>query len=99
MTPYYPLLWRCAVVGFGVCCGVSAFSASSEVLVLPLVPRGAVWRYLDNGSNQGTNWISAGCNDSSWASGPARLGYGGDGEVSTVSYGPNASAKYITTYF
>ena len=29
----------------------------------------------------------------------ARLGYGGDGEVTTVSFGPNSDAKYITTYF
>src|SRR4051812_1667344 len=75
------------------------FGASSEVLTLPLIPRGSVWRYLDNGSNQGTNWIGLGFNDSAWASGPARLGYGGDTEVTTISYGPNSGAKYITTYF
>src|SRR5437773_7821107 len=76
-----------------------SFAAVAEVLSAPLVPRGAVWRFLDNGSNQGTNWIGLDFNDSSWSSGPARLGYGGDGEVTTVSYGPNSSAKYITTYF
>jgi hypothetical protein len=58
-----------------------------------------VWRFLDNGSNQGTNWIGLGFNDTAWKSGAARLGYGGDGEVTLVSYGPNSSARYITTYF
>src|SRR5213596_920127 len=76
-----------------------SFAAGAEVLWAPLVSRGAVWRFLDNGSNQGTNWIGLGFNDASWSNGAARLGYGGDGEVTTVSYGPNASAKYITTYF
>ncbi len=37
-------------------------------------------------------------NDASWASGAAELGYG-DAPVTTVSYGSNASNKYITTYF
>jgi hypothetical protein len=73
--------------------------AVPELLTAPLVPRGSVWRFLDNGSNQGTNWIGLNFNDASWSSGPARLGYGGDGEVTTVAYGPNSSAKHITTYF
>jgi hypothetical protein len=77
----------------------SSTGSSAEVLTAPLVPRGAVWRFLDNGSNQGTTWTNANFNDTTWASGPARLGYGGDGEVTTVSYGPNPDAKYITTYF
>jgi hypothetical protein len=73
--------------------------AAANLLAAPLIPRGSVWRYLDNGSNQGTNWIGLTFNDSSWSNGVARLGYGGDGEVTTVSFGPNANAKYITTYF
>jgi len=64
-----------------------------------LVAQAAVWKYLDNGSNQGTAWRGPGFNDSTWPSGPAQLGYGDGDEATTVSYGPNASAKYITTYF
>ncbi len=64
-----------------------------------LVPTGSAWKYLDNGSNQGTAWRSTAFNDSGWASGPAELGYGDGGEATVVSYGPNASAKYVTTYF
>lgn len=64
-----------------------------------LVPAGAAWKYLDNGSNQGTAWSTTSFNDSTWASGPAQLGYGDGDEATVVSFGPNSSAKYITTYF
>lgn len=60
---------------------------------------GSSWKYLDNGTNQGTAWRANGFNDASWASGNAQLGYGDGDEATIVSYGPNASAKYITTYF
>src|SRR4026208_560459 len=87
-----------AIVFAASACALSA--AGPDVLSLPLIPRGTIWRYLDNGSNQGTNWIGAGFNDTTWASGTARLGYGGGGEggAASVSYGPNSNAKYITTY-
>lgn len=64
-----------------------------------LIPFGSTWKYLDNGSNQGTAWRASGFNDAGWASGPAQLGYGDGDEATVVSYGPNASNKYITTYF
>ncbi len=64
-----------------------------------LVAWGSRWKYLDNGSNQGTAWQQLGFNDSGWASGPAQLGYGDGDEATVVSYGGNSNAKYITTYF
>src|SRR5204862_4551662 len=64
-----------------------------------LVPAGSTWRYLDNGSDQGTAWRLPGFNDAGWASGLAQLGYGDGDEATVVGYGGNASAKYITTYF
>jgi hypothetical protein len=64
-----------------------------------LVPLGAVWKYLDNGSNQGTVWRASGFNDAAWPSGPAKLGYGNADDVTTVSFGSNPNAKYVTTYF
>lgn len=58
-----------------------------------LIPAASVWKYLDNGSNQGTNWQTITFNDSAWATGRAELGYGDYGvEATTV-------AKHITTYF
>ncbi len=66
-----------------------------------LVPAGSVWKYLDTGTNLPLIWQSPPFNDSAWASGPARLGYGDGDEsiVTTVSYGPNPDNKYVTTYF
>jgi len=64
-----------------------------------LVAQQSIWKYLDNGTDQGTAWEAPAFNDSTWASGQARLGYGGDGEVTTVSYGSDSTNKYITTYF
>jgi len=64
-----------------------------------LVPAGAVWKYLDNGSCQGTAWRQPQFNDASWPSGPAQLGYGDGDEATVVSFGPDPNNKYITTYF
>jgi alpha-tubulin suppressor-like RCC1 family protein len=66
---------------------------------IPLVPPGAVWKYLDNGVDQGTAWIAPGFDDSGWSSGPGQLGYGDGDEATVVGYGPDANNKYITTYF
>lgn len=64
-----------------------------------LVPFGATWKYLDNGSDQGTAWRGSSFDDSSWASGAAQLGYGDGDEVTVVSYGSDSNNKYTTTYF
>jgi hypothetical protein len=64
-----------------------------------LIPRGSVWRYLDDGSDQGTAWRAPAFNDASWRFGPAQLGYGDGDEATTVGFGPSALAKYTTTYF
>ena len=69
---------------------------------ITLVPTGSVWKYLDNGTDQGTNWTGLGFNDSTWASGPAPLGYGDANGIlpATVnSFGPDGNNKYVTTYY
>jgi len=65
------------------------------------ISSGHRWRYLDNGTNQGTAWRSKNFDDSTWSSGPSELGYGSDGEGSgtRLSFGPSSSSKYPTTYF
>jgi secreted PhoX family phosphatase len=63
-----------------------------------LIGQGASWRYLDNGSNQGTAWRAFAFDDSTWRTGAAPLGYG-DPMATTVSFGPSSSQKYVTTYF
>jgi hypothetical protein len=74
-------------------------SATARAAEVPLVSAGAVWKYLDNGSNQGTAWRDPAFNDSAWLSGPAELGYGDGDEETTVSFGANPLQKPITTYF
>ena len=63
-----------------------------------LVRSNSVWKYLDDGSDQGTAWVAPGFDDSKWASGPAELGYGDGGEATVVASGP-ANAFFPTTYF
>src|SRR5439155_10245604 len=63
------------------------------------IATGATWKYLDNGSNQGTAWRATSFDDSAWKSGAAQLGYGDGDETTVVGYGGNANNKYVTTYF
>jgi predicted MPP superfamily phosphohydrolase len=64
-----------------------------------LVNAGAEWKYLDNGSDQGTAWYQPAFNDSSWLTGYAQFGYGDNDEMTLVSYGSDPNNKFITTYF
>lgn len=67
-----------------------------------LITNHSSWKFLDNGSNQGTSWSATGFNDVSWASGNTILGYGdADTDLPThqVGYGGNTQNRYITTYF
>ena len=64
-----------------------------------LVPAGSRWRYLDDGSDQGTEWHTVSFDDSHWNEGRAPLGYGGGNEATRVSFGPDGGAKHVTTYF
>ncbi len=75
------------------------FIVGTPVPPLTILAAGSTWKYLDNGSDQGTAWIATNFNDTAWASGPAQLGYGEGDEATIISFGPNASAKYTTTYF
>ena len=75
---------------------VPEWSALSATL---LVPRGSAWRYLDNGSDQGTAWRDPAFVDTAWKMGAAQLGYGDGDEATIVSFGGNSDAKFITTYF
>ena len=62
------------------------------------IPSNAVWKFLDTGVNQGTNWSQPGFNDASWASGLARLGAGDDGEATLINIGPSNN-RFPTVYF
>ena len=59
-----------------------------------LIPAGSAWRYFDKTNDLGTSWRTSAFNDTGWSNGRARLGYGNDGEITTVS-----SNRQWTTYF
>lgn len=64
-----------------------------------LVPLGSSWRYRDTGAYPGDSWTSPAYNDSSWATGPAQLGYGDGDEATILRYGAFSTNKYVTTWF
>lgn len=66
-----------------------------------LSPLGATWKYLDNGSDQGTAWRAPGFNDSTWSNGVARLGFGADAAATTTirRYLSGTSGPQATNYY
>ncbi|MDA8975278.1 CotH kinase family protein, partial [Akkermansiaceae bacterium] len=86
-----------------------SLSSSGESVVLTqafgistttVIPAGSDWKYLDDGSDQSTQWRARSFDDSTWASGPAELGYGdSDSSITEVSFGSDENNKHITTYF
>ena len=64
-----------------------------------LIADGSVWRYLDDGSNQGIKWRARLFNDNKWKTGAAQLGYGDGDENTKVDFGGNGGNKHVTTYF
>ncbi len=70
---------------------------------------GASWRYLDNGSNQGSTWREVAFDDSDWKTGNGEFGYGNNSQTTEILFGPspfnfinnftNGNNRFITTYF
>jgi acid phosphatase type 7 len=83
--------------------GASYTSEPANIAVAQaLVLSDSVWKYRDDGSDQGSAWIAPEFDDSGWASGPAPLGYGdsnGRLVLTTNSYGPDENNKFVTTYY
>ena len=67
-----------------------AFTTNAQTTTL--IPANAVFKYLDNGSNQGTNWRQASFNDATWPQGAAELGFG-DNPATRITSGK------LTYYF
>ena len=84
---------------------IDDFTLMADVYGVPamapevVIPEGASWKYLDDGSDQGAAWRSNTYDDGNWLEGPAQLGYGDGDEATVVSFGPNSSRKFTTTYF
>ena len=50
-----------------------------------LIANNATWKYLNNGSDQGTTWRENSFIDTSWHSGPAELGFGDSPTTKIIS--------------
>ncbi len=70
---------------------------------MALIHTNSIWKYLDNGSDQGTAWQGWGFDDSSWASGLGQFGYSSNpaelDEATVVNFGGDTENKFVTTYF
>ncbi len=63
---------------------------------LPVWP-GAVWSYLDDGSDPGVGWKEPAFDDDAWATGGAPLGYDVDHLITIVQ--PSTANGSLTTFF
>ena len=90
-APSYPVEIPFALSG--TASDESDYSVSAMVESSTLIARDSTWRYLDDGSDQGTAWRDTNFDDSGWSSGAAELGFGDGGETTTLSSG------HITYYF
>lgn len=76
-----------------------ASSVMGDVSDTTLVEAGAGgWRYLDDGSDQGTGWKEPAFDDSTWPDGTAPLGFG---SINGHPFGGPAinSGRHVTIYF
>ena len=68
--------------------------------LLELVRADTAWRYLDDGSDQGTAWTAPGFDDGAWATGSAELGYGDGDEATVIDEGRiDGGLRAVTSYF
>jgi hypothetical protein len=74
------------------------FISFGSVSLETILRQGSTWKYLDDGSDQGTAWRDPDFIDTAWASGPAQLGYGDGDEATVLNFG-DSSDKFRTTYF
>ena len=72
-----------------------AFVMPLALAAQTIVPAGSEWRYLADGTDQGTNWRGAAFEDANWPAGSAPLGFGEDNLATTMTSGGGP----ITTYF
>jgi hypothetical protein len=86
-------------------------TTASQILIVPadtsvntnvtLLSFNSAWKYLDNGSDQGTAWRAPAFNDSGWSNGLAQLGYGDNpaDETTFLRRTNSAGTTNITFYF
>lgn len=66
---------------------------------IPLIESDSVWRYLDDGSDQGEAWRSSDFDDGAWKTGRGELGYGDNDERTELDENGNSGVRNRTFYF
>ena len=92
--------WIGQALRFDLFCSILVLVSMAEGAVraeTTLISTGSVWKYLADGSNQGTTWRQLTFDDSMWSAGPAQLGYGDNDEGTVIAL--EATNKPVTTYF
>jgi hypothetical protein len=82
----------------------SDISMDAELIASPriepvLVPSHAWWRFSDGTAAPAAGWQMPAFDDSAWAAGRGRLGYGNDGEWTPLTFGADPAAKPLTAWF
>lgn len=63
------------------------------------ITKDSFWNYIATASTPAVNWMLTSYNDTAWPSAFGPSGYGESFIAGTIPYGPDASARYTTTYF
>ncbi len=69
--------------------------AANEVIIA----KGSLWKYLDDGSNQGTAWRDVAFDDSSWQAGNGKLGFGDNNNATTVNNHQSPNQTGVATWY
>ncbi len=78
---------------------LAAFVMPLALAAQTIVPAGSTWRYLVDGSDQGTNWRGAAFDDVNWPVGSAPLGFGEDNLATVMTSGGGPTTTYFRLKF
>ena len=88
--------------GGAVATGAVAFSGASPApAYVPVISKGDVWKYSEDGAKPAADWMDDAYNDSSWKTGASRLGFGSGTFATALSryVGGGSSGTQVTTYY
>jgi peptidoglycan/xylan/chitin deacetylase (PgdA/CDA1 family) len=75
---------------------MDAYALADATPLSPVIGFGAAWRYEASGLDPGADWLTAGFDDSGWASGAGQLGYGDRDETTVL---PATTPAQTSVYF
>src|SRR5436190_19123825 len=72
---------------------------ASQAATVTLVQTNAVWKYLDDGTDQGTAWRASVFDETGWSNGIPQIGFGDGDETTVIRSNRLDTTKIITFYF